>query len=127
MTSYLSRVNSAVYRKDWEPRKCQFLARIVFPDKETKKTTFSTILVHEVSEGTAVFQTDLEEVPKHFYIAIGKFQHYFGVALTGRVKAGYKVEFIKEQPTKLVDSLARISSPATGLRDLSVMLEDCLT
>lgn len=127
MSSYLSRVNSAVYRKDWESRKCQFLARIVFPDKETKKTTFSTILVHEVSEGTAVFQTELEEVPKHFYIAIGKFQHYIGVALTGRVKESYKVEFIKPQPTKLVDTLARMSSPATALKDLSVMLKDCLT
>lgn len=126
MASYLSRVNSAVYRKDWETRKCLFLARAVFPDKETRKTAFSTIMIHEISEGTAIFQTDLEEVPKHFYISIGKFQHHIGVALTGRVKENYKVEFIKPQPTKLVDSLARLSSPATALKDLSVMLRDCL-
>jgi hypothetical protein len=126
MATYLSRIKSDVYRKDWEVRKCQFLARIVFPDKDTKKISFSTITILEISEGTAVFQTELEEFPKHFYIAIGKFQHYIGVALSGRVKENYKVGFIKEQPTKLIDALARIKSPATSLKDLSVMLQENL-
>lgn len=126
MATYLSRIKSDVYRKDWETRKCQFLARIVFPDKETKKITFSTIVILEISEGTAVFHTELDEFPKHFYIAIGKFQHYMGAALAGRAKDNYKIVFIKEQPTKLIDALARIKSPATTLNDLSVMLEDNL-
>jgi hypothetical protein len=48
------------------------------------------------------------------------------VALSGRVKENYKVGFIKEQPTKLIDALARIKSPETGLKDLSVMLQENL-
>ncbi|MBB4064156.1 PilZ domain-containing protein [Gellertiella hungarica] len=110
--NYLSRIRPQYERRRFERRKCNFMARVLFTAKGTREITQYIVLTQDISEvGVRLHTEFVKDIPKHFYLFVGKYQHGIGCIVVGREKDILRCEFIKEEQTKLVDFLARVSNP----------------
>ncbi len=110
--NYLSRIAPKYERRRFERRKCNFLVRILFTTKGTRNIAQYVALAQDISEvGIRLYSEQTKDIPKHFYIFIGKYQHGVGCIVVGREKDILRCEFIKEEQTKIVDFLAKVTNP----------------
>ncbi len=114
--NYLSRIAPKYERRRFERRKCAFMARILFTTKGNRNIAQYIVLAQDISEvGVRLFTEQAKDIPKHFYLFVGKHQLGMGCIVVGREKDILRCEFIKEQPTKIVDHLAGVTNPNSTL------------
>lgn len=110
--NYLSRVAQKYERRRFERRKCNFMVRILFTTKGNRNIAQYIAIAQDISEvGIRLYTEQGKDIPKHFYIFVGKYQLGVGCIVIGREKDILRCEFIKEQPTKIVDHLAAVTNP----------------
>lgn len=114
--NYLSRIAPKHERRRFERRKCAFMARALFTTKGNRNIAQYIVLAQDISEvGIRLYTEQAKEIPKHFYLFVGKHQLGIGCIVIGREKDVLRCEFIKEAPTKIVDHLAGVSNPNSTL------------
>ncbi|MCO5966446.1 hypothetical protein [Sinorhizobium meliloti] len=79
--------------------------------------------VVEISESGARIRSNYSVVPDHFYIVLGNYEYFIGATVLHRSKNEIEVEFIKEQPSRLVNILSRVPFPLATIHDLKRVLE----
>lgn len=116
MGNYLSRIAPKYERRRFERRKCNFMARILFTTKGNRNIAQYITLALDISEVGVKLQTEFaKEIPKHFYLFVGKYQHGIGCIVVGREMEVLRCEFIKEERTKIVEHLAGVTNPNSTL------------
>ncbi|MDO9417248.1 hypothetical protein [Pararhizobium sp.] len=119
---YLTKVTPADARAH-KRFKCKAAVRLVY--KKTVKQPISSCraVILEVSQGGALIGTSAD-VPEHFYIVIGNFEYSIGCAVKRREGSVLAVEFIKEQPGRIVEAFALLRFPMAPLFSLKGLLRN---
>lgn len=71
--------------------------------------------------------TTLSDVPDSFYIVIGNFEYSIGCVVVRKDGGKMAVEFIKEQPRRLIEAFAMLSFPMAPLFSMSDLLKNRMT
>jgi hypothetical protein len=116
--NYLSRIGEKQDERRWMRRECNIMVRVMFPSKGVRKVTILNARILDISEGGALAIIPYENVPKHFYIAIGKFQHNIGCVAKLIKKENVHIEFIKVQNGNLINYLSRFDNKFETLQEL---------
>ncbi len=103
--------------------KCKATVRLAFKKAIKQPISLSRALILEVSQGGALISIS-NEPPDHFYIVIGNFEYSIGCAVTRREGRLVAVEFIKEQPRRIVDAFAVLRFPMAPLFSLNGLLRN---
>lgn len=122
-STYLSRIEAHPRTRARLKRDCRFLVRLVYPAKALRNLTVIKAAVVEISEGGARIRTSYSAVPDHLYIALGNYEYFIGATVSNRSKNEVEVEFIKEQPSRLINVLSRVQFPLATIHDLKRVLE----
>lgn len=119
---YLTKV-APVEARAHQRFKCKAAVRLVY--KKTVKQPISSCraVILEVSQGGAQISTSTE-MPEHFYIVIGNFEYSIGCAVRRREGGLLAVEFIKEQPRRIVEAFALLRFPMAPLFSLKGLLRN---
>ena len=106
--NYLSRIRPQYERRRFERRKCNFLARLLFTLKGCRNITQYIVGVEDISEvGVRVATDHGKDIPRFFYLFVGKYQHGIGCFVVGREKGILRCEFIRRsRPEWSISSLA---------------------
>lgn len=99
------------------------MVRLVYPARALRNLTVVKAAVVEISEIGARIRTNYSVVPDHFYIVLGNYDYFIGATVFHRSKNEIEVEFIKEQPSRLVNILSRVQFPLATIHDLKRVLE----
>jgi hypothetical protein len=103
--------------------KCKAAVRLALKKTVKQPISFCRAVILEVSQGGALISTSTE-VPEHFYIIIGNFEYSIGCAVRGREGSVLAVEFIKEQPRRIVEAFALLRFPMAPLFSLKGLLRN---
>lgn len=103
--------------------KCKAAVRLAYKKAIKQPTSLSRAVILEVSQGGALLSSSTE-VPEHFYIVIGNFEYSIGCAVKRREGCLLAVEFIKEQPRRLVEAFALLKFPMAPLFSLNGLLQN---
>lgn len=102
---------------------CKAVVWLVY--KQTMKQPISSCraVILNISQGGALISTS-SEIPEHFYIVIGNFEYAVGCAVTRREGSLLAVQFIKEQPRRIVEAFALLRFPMAPLFSLKGLLRN---
>jgi|EndMetStandDraft_5_1072996.scaffolds.fasta_scaffold35511_6 hypothetical protein len=119
---YLTKIAPVDARKH-KRFKCKAAVRLAY--KKTLKQPISSCraVMLEVSQGGALISVSAE-IPEHFYIVIGNFEYSIGCAVKRREESLLAVEFIKEQPRRIVEAFALLRFPLAPLFSLKGLLRN---
>ena len=120
--NYLSKLALEEERRGWERRKCAVLFNIFFPLKGMRKISTAQLRVLNISEGGLMATSRREDIPDHFYIAIGKAQYHIGCAVVSRDGGMLHVNFINHQPTPFIKVVASLADPFALLEEIRLPL-----
>lgn len=113
--NYLSRLSRQKENRRWDRRKCNFMVRIMYTKDGLKNISILKAAVQNISEGGALAIMPYDEVPKFFYMVIGKYQLQIGCSVVSHKKPIVRIEFIQEQDSALIDFLASTSRATDSL------------
>lgn len=103
-----------------QPRKCNLVARALYPKAGVK--SFASLQVRIVSiheEGALIQSSMIAFLPDHFYICLGEGEIFLTCAKKDVVQAEMLVSFRSSLDTPFVEALARINSPLITLKRMS--------
>jgi hypothetical protein len=103
--------------------KCEAAVRLAYKKAIKQPISLSRAIILEISQGGALISTSTEP-PEHFYIVIGDFEFSIGCAVTRRQGKLVAVEFIKEQPHRIVEAFALLRFPMAPLLSLNGLLRN---
>ena len=104
--NYLSRLSRQKENRRWDRRKCNFMVRIMYTKDGLKNISVLRAAVQDISEGGALAIMPYDEVPKFFYMIIGKYQLQIGCSVVSHKKPIVRIEFLQDQDSALIDFLA---------------------
>lgn len=104
--NYLSRLSRQKENRRWDRRKCNFLVRVMYTKDGLKNISVLRAGVQDISEGGALAIMPYDEVPKFFYMIIGKYQLQIGCSVVSHKKPIVRIEFLQDQDSALIDFLA---------------------
>lgn len=81
-------------------------------------------VVVDISQGGAKIRIVSNDIPEYFYLVIGMFEYAIGCVVQRKEGSEYAVEFIKEQPLKLVEAFALLSFPMAPLFSLRGLMKN---
>lgn len=119
---YLSKVASTDPRAH-QRFKCKASVRLAYKNAVKQPISSCRAVIVEVSQGGALISTSTE-MPEYFYIVIGNFEYSIGCAVTRREGTLLAVEFIKEQPRRIVEAFALLRFPMAPLFSLKGLLRN---
>jgi hypothetical protein len=94
------------------------MVRLVYTAKGIRKLNAVKATVVDISEGGARINTGFSAIPDHFYIALGNFEYFIGVSVVSRSDSQLNIEFLKEQKTRLIDTLSGVEFPFSTIQDI---------
>jgi hypothetical protein len=107
--------------------KCQAVVRLVYKPSTQKPLVSLRAVVVDISRGGARLRVAAKEVPDHFYIVLGQFEYAIGCVKVRTVVDEISVEFIKEQPLRLIEAFALLSFPMAPYLSLGGLLKNDVT
>jgi hypothetical protein len=117
-STYLSRVESEYFSRNWYRRSIKLLCHVLFTSKKLRKAQFVRCLVVEISEGDATVRIGASQVPDELYLVIGKFEVVVGCIVVQRDLGLLHLRFVKLLKPDLVDRLSRMNPPHSTLESL---------
>jgi Ni,Fe-hydrogenase maturation factor len=115
---YLSKIVEQNEARRWLRRDCSLMVRVMFPAQGVRKVAILNARLMDISEGGALAVVPYENIPKHFYMVIGKFQYNIGCVARNIRKEFVHIEFIRIQNTNLINFLSRIDNKFDTLNEL---------
>jgi|GEM_PF-7101277 len=103
--------------------KCKAAVRLAYKKAIKQPISLSRALILEISQSGALISTSTEP-PEHFYIVIGNFEYSIGCAVTRGEGKLVAVEFIKEQPRRIVEAFALLRFPMAPLFSLNGLMQN---
>lgn len=103
--------------------KCKAAVRLAYKKGVKQPISSCRAVIWEVSQGGAIISTS-SEIPEHFYIVIGNFEYSIGCAVKRRERDLLAVEFIKEQPRRIVEAFALLRFPMAPIFSLKGLLRN---
>ncbi len=122
--NYLWKAVSGAERRSYERFKCNAVVHLVYRRVSQKMSQSSRAVLIDISQGGCRMRVTIPELPDYFYIVIGKFDYAIGCVTIRREGQEYAVEFIKEQPLRLVEAFALLSLPMAPLFSLKGLLKN---
>jgi hypothetical protein len=119
---YLTKV-APVDARAHERFKCKAAVRLAFKKSAKQPISSCRAVILQISQGGALVSTSTE-MPEYFYIVIGNFDYSIGCAVTRREGNLLAVEFIKEQPRRIVEAFALLRFPMAPLFSLKGLLRN---
>lgn len=119
---YLTKVTPADARAH-QRFKCKAAVRLIYKKAVKQPISSCRAVMLEVSQGGALIGASTD-VPEHFYIVIGNFEYSIGCAVRRREGSVLAVEFIKEQPLRIVEAFALLRFPMAPLFSLKGLLRN---
>ena len=116
--NYLSRMGERQDERRWLRRECNIMVRVMFPFIGIRKVAVLNARLLDISEGGALAVIPYKDVPKYFYIVIGKFQYNIGCVAKLIRNEFVHTEFIKIQNTNLINYLSRFDNKYETLSQL---------
>ncbi|TYR30632.1 hypothetical protein FY036_18145 [Mesorhizobium microcysteis] len=107
-STYLSRVESDYFSRNWYRRGARLLCHLLFTSKKLRKAQFARCLVVEISEGDATVRIGATQIPDELYLVIGKFEVVVGCIVVRRDLGLLHLRFVKLLKPELVDRLSRM-------------------
>jgi hypothetical protein len=115
--NYLSRLPEE--RRKWPRRQTNLVVRVAFTKHGMRQLIGVQATMVNLSEGgAALVSSMLEQIPEHFYIALGKLEIMLPCAQVSIANDVMRVCFAKDQPTAFIDELAAIPFPLAMLSPL---------
>lgn len=118
-TTYLSRVESDYFSRQWCRRSVTLFCNLLFTGKWMRKTQIVRCLVVEISEGEATVRIGKSLIPDHAYLVFGKFDVVVGSIVVQRDPGHLHLCFVKQLRPDFVNRLAHMSSPFATLESLN--------
>lgn len=112
---YLSKVAMKHDQNAYRKFGCNAVVWVVYKRSAKHPIATCKALVKEISQGGALVVASGNEVPDHFYIVIGNNELGIGCTVVARKANRLIVEFIQEQPQRLVEAFAMLSIPMAPL------------
>jgi hypothetical protein len=122
--NYLWKAASERERRSHKRFKCNALVHLVYRRVTQKTSQSARAVVVQISQGGCRIRVAIPELPDYFYLVIGKFEYAIGCAALRREGEEYSIEFIKEQPQRLVEAFAMLSLPMAPLFSLKGLLRN---
>lgn len=122
--NYLSKVAANTDRRASRRFKCKAVVRLVH--KRTVKGQLSSCraIIFDISQCGAMLTGGSTEIPDYFYIVLGNFEYAIGCAVVRKDSDHVAVEFIKEQPQRLIEAFALLTFPMAPLFSLRGLLKN---
>ncbi|CAN7500147.1 hypothetical protein [Neorhizobium sp. LjRoot104] len=118
-TTYLSRVESEYFSRNWYRRSVTLFCNLLFTGKWMRKAQIVRCLIVEISEGGATVRIEKSQVPDHLYLVFGRFDLVIGSIVVQRDPGFLHLCFVKQLRPEFVNRLARKSSPFSTLESHS--------
>ena len=122
--NYLWKAASEMERRSHKRFKCNALVHLVYRPVAQRTSQVIRAVIVDISQGGCRLRVAIPELPDFFYLVIGKFEYAIGCAALRREGEEYAVEFIKEQPQRLVEAFAMLSLPMAPLFSLKGLLRN---
>lgn len=122
--NYLWKVASERERRSHKRFKCNALVHLVYRRALQKTSQSVRAVIVQISQGGCRIRVAIPELPDYFYLVIGKFDYAMGCAVLRREGEEYAVEFIKEQPQRLIEAFAMLSLPMAPLFSIKGLLRN---
>jgi hypothetical protein len=122
--NYLWKAASERERRSHKRFKCNALVHLVYRRALQKTSQSVRAVIVQISQGGCRIRVAIPELPDYFYLVIGKFDYAMGCAVLRREGEEYAVEFIKEQPQRLVEAFAMLTLPMAPLFSLKGLLRN---
>lgn len=103
--------------------KCKAAVRLVYKTAIKQPISSCRAVLVEISQGGALLNIS-SEMPEYFYIVVGNFEYAIGCAMVRREGSILAVEFIKEQPRRIVEAFALLQFPMAPLFSLKGLLQN---
>lgn len=117
-TTYLSRVESDYFSRQWSHRSVTLFCNLLFTGKWMRKAQIVRCLVVEISEGGATVRIGKSLIPDHTYLVFGKFDVVVGSIVVQRDPGHLHLCFVKPLRPDFVNRLAHVNSPFATLERL---------
>lgn len=122
--NYLWKAASETESRAHRRFKCNAIVHLVYRHITQRTNQSSRAVITEISRGGCRVRVANPDLPDHFYLVIGQFEYAIGCAALRREGAEYAVEFIKEQPQRLVEAFAMLSLPMAPLFSMKGLLRN---
>jgi hypothetical protein len=122
--NYLWKAASERERRAHKRFKCNAIVHLVYRRPRERTTQAVRAVIVQISQGGCRIRVAIRELPDYFYLVIGKFEYAMGCAVLRREGEEFVVEFIKEQPQRLVEAFVMLSLPMAPLFSLKGLLRN---
>lgn len=122
--NYLSKVPAAPDSRANKRFKCKAVVRLVYKQSVKRPLAACRAVIVDISQAGAVVSGTFTDVPDYFYIVIGNFEYAIGCVVVRKEKNHMAVEFIKEQPRRLVEAFALLSFPMAPLFSMRGLMKN---
>jgi hypothetical protein len=117
--NYLSRLITAPDRRRSQRHGCHFLARAYFTSHGTRGIREFEVAVLDISQhGVCLSSLHADELPAHFYLYVGHYQHSIGCAIVKRQDEIVRCEFLKTEQQEMIEFLASVTDPRLTLSQI---------
>lgn len=117
--NYLSRLKPDYERRRFRRYECSFMARVFFTIHGARGIREYIVEACDISElGIRFTSENAEDIPLHFYLYIGQYQHSVGCAVVAREDNVLRCEFLVEESSAMIEFLASVADPASTLAEI---------
>ena len=124
---YLSKLTNDHDRRASQRYRCKAVIRLLYKHSARRPIASCRAVMVDISQAGALLATTLSDVPDSFYIVIGNFEYSIGCVVVRKDGGKMAVEFIKEQPRRLIEAFAMLSFPMAPLFSMSDLLKNRMT
>ena len=124
MSNYLWKAASANEDRKHHRFKCNAVVRVVFKRSVAHPIVSLRAVIVNISQGGARLRIPTKDVPDYFYLVVGQFEYGIGCVMVRMEGGEFAVEFIKEQPRRIVEAFALLSFPMAPYFSLQGLLKN---
>ena len=117
--NYLSRLVTSPDRRRSDRQRCHFLARAYFTSHGARGIREVEVAALDLSQhGICLSSSHADEIPLHFYLYIGQYQHSISCAVVKRHEEILRCEFLRRETMEMVDFLCGVTDPRMTLSEI---------
>ncbi len=117
--NYLSRLVKSPDRRRSQRHGCHFLARAYFTSHGARGIKEVEVAALDISQhGICLSSAHAEDVPLHFYLYIGHYQHSISCAVVARQDQILRCEFLRRETMEMIEFLTSVSDPKMTLSEI---------